>query len=330
MNRIPTEPTLSDRARRRMRAELSAYLDLYQAGRVRSPFFISALRVVPAFGVSLLTIGLTSAGLAYASGTALPGEPLYPVKTVFVEPTVAALQNTPEEKESWRQEVTERRLSEATELAAKNKLDTKTRTIIDAAVKTQAVRMNALADKHGATGNQVRELALRSELEARLAGHERVLDELFERLPKDSSAAKEVKELRNSIEAEHERMTEKRRFAELVTERRGVPVAEAVTAALMRIEASERQVRREAEGENPLKDEVGHRMEYAKKLADYARKEVESGSPSGNAYVRAEEGVRAAREAAIFATWGKLVRDAEIASDETALDDTAIAAQEVD
>ena len=311
MTRYPKQFRLSDRARRRIRAELSAYLDLYQAGPVRTPFSSLLARAAPACGVSLLAIGLTGAGISYASEQALPGDALYPVKVSIVEPAVAAFQDTPEEKEEWHRTITQRRLSEATELATTEKLDATTREQIDAAVKTEARRMNAIADRYGKEGDSARELAIRSELEARLAAHERVLDAVYERLPEDTTLREEVKELRDSIDAEQEYMTERRRAAEQLTERGGKPADAAIQAALSAIESSSVRVEETHRKRSALDEEAQERMERAHRYAEFVRTELREGRVSGNTYVLAEEGARAAREAAIYAFWSTQVREAD-------------------
>lgn len=311
MNKPTHDSHLTERTRRRMRKELAAYADLYAAESVRSPYVRRVTRALPALGVSLLAISLTGAGISYASDAALPGDPLYPIKISLVEPAVAAFKNTPEEKEDWHTAVAERRLTEATALAASDRLDEEKRKMLDTAVKTESRRMHALAERYGKEGQSAKELALRSELEARLRAHERVLDELFEQLPENSSAAEQVKELRDSLNAEQERVTEKRRIAEMLIERTGAPPIEAVEAALRDIEASSEIVGRTQEKSGPLQEERLERMERAKKYAEHVRLDMREGRLSGNTYVVAQEGAREAREAAIFSVWGKLITASE-------------------
>lgn len=301
--------TLSERARKRMRSAISSYADLHQAYSVRMPLSHLVWRAAPAFGFSLLVVSITGAGMTFASERSLPGDALYPVKVSIVEPAVAALKKSPEEKESWHTTVVERRLGEATELAAQERLNTKTRTQIDAALTKESKRMNALAEKYGKEGESARELALRSELEARLRAHDTILDELFEHLPKDSMVREEVQEVRKTLDREGARIVEQRRLAELLTERSATPSVEAIEAALKSVDESVRMIEQSDSRHSPLQEKVSERTLRAQKYAEYVRGSIDEGRVSGSSFVMAQEAAREAREAAIVATWGKVLHE---------------------
>lgn len=109
---------LTDAERRRILSALPAP----SPRAVPSPFFFvpSAARFAFAFAVLFIIIG--AGGAAYASGSALPGDALYPLKVAVAEPIEGALASTPEAKLAWNAKVAETRLDEAIALAAKGEL----------------------------------------------------------------------------------------------------------------------------------------------------------------------------------------------------------------
>jgi len=84
--------------------------------------FASALK--PAFALLLiLTVG---AGVASASESSLPGTLLYPVKTRVVEPTLAVLASSPEDRADFATERANRRLEEFAKITAAGETDSET------------------------------------------------------------------------------------------------------------------------------------------------------------------------------------------------------------
>ena len=99
---------------------------------VRSPFvFISTHRVMVAL-TSLVLVVFAGTSTVYAAQGALPGAPLYGLKTNVLEPIEVALASTPAEKAKVESSIASRRVAEAQELAAEGRLDaTTTREIED-------------------------------------------------------------------------------------------------------------------------------------------------------------------------------------------------------
>jgi len=76
--------------------------------------------------VSLVVIiALIGGGIANAAQKALPGEPLYAIKTELIEPVSVALASTPKAKAEIQIKIATTRLIEAERLAKQNKLDEK-------------------------------------------------------------------------------------------------------------------------------------------------------------------------------------------------------------
>jgi hypothetical protein len=168
-----------------MRENLRAYADLHTTPTlleiskpILSPFSFaygtSYIRTYSrAFAslalVILLLVGTT--GVTYAAGNTLPGQPLYVVKVSVVEPIQGALITNPVKKAEWQNELTQRRLVEASTLAAENKLSSSTQVYLAQAVTEHVTQSENDSDQLSASGNATAALSVRSELEAGLSAH---------------------------------------------------------------------------------------------------------------------------------------------------------------
>lgn len=123
---------------------------------------------------ALILFVATGSGISYAAEDALPGDMLYPVKTSVTEPLRLALASDAEEKASVQIALAERRIAEAAELAAENKLDEpmqeKLATAFEAHVSVAAAHIEEV-DAEDAS----KSVALTSTFETRLAARESVL-----------------------------------------------------------------------------------------------------------------------------------------------------------
>ncbi len=174
-----------------MRAVLSAYADLHSApvrtGRYLSPLSLtlSPLSLTPrVWGVLVATLVLLvgGTGISFASENALPGQPLYVVKTKVAEPIQGALALTPKAQAQWHSELADRRLAEASELAAQNQLNATTTAYIQAQVASNVDAANTAAAKLAEAGNTTDALSVRAALSASLAAHADVLALITPRL----------------------------------------------------------------------------------------------------------------------------------------------------
>lgn len=89
---------------------------------VKSPYTHKIAYASFAFSLFLI---VTSLGILNGSGSALPGDKLYGVKTSVVEPVLDAINSSPEDKVVWEEEKIDRRIMEAEALIVKDKLDDK-------------------------------------------------------------------------------------------------------------------------------------------------------------------------------------------------------------
>jgi len=168
--RLPEERKL------RMREELLAYAELHAvapapAARAFSRFHFRIYSALAA--VLIIIIGL--GGTAYASEDALPGDTLYSVKVSIAEPLQTALVPGEKGKAAWHAILAERRLEEAAQLAAKEKLTPDTQEKLAANFTDQVKATDANADRLERAGDAIGSLSVRSDLDARLTAHEQIL-----------------------------------------------------------------------------------------------------------------------------------------------------------
>lgn len=186
---------LGETRRASMRAELSAYADLYAAAApavraVPSPFFSMRLWYsVTAFALILLVGG---SGAAYASESTLPGDILYPLKIGIAEPVQSAFVTSPEGKAKLHVDFAERRLEEATQLAAQNRLDQAKQVFLAAQISKQVASSDQLASALETGGKVQASLAVRSDLEARMTAHADLLGLIAEHLATAASSTEET------------------------------------------------------------------------------------------------------------------------------------------
>lgn len=159
-----------------MRARLIAYADLHEVHDTRrsvaSPFVMWRLGAVLA-GVIILLGG--SVGISYAAEDSLPGQPLYAVKVSVVEPVQGAIIPTTEGKAAWENVLAERRLAEASTLAAQNNLTASTSAYLETQIAIHTNNAEQDANTLAVAGKTQAALQVRSDLEARLSAHATLL-----------------------------------------------------------------------------------------------------------------------------------------------------------
>ncbi|OGG78481.1 hypothetical protein A3A36_01575 [Candidatus Kaiserbacteria bacterium RIFCSPLOWO2_01_FULL_52_12b] len=106
---------LSLDARRRMRAELSAYADFYAVPAAgasllqQTRFFMNRF----SYAVGVCSFLLMGGSIAYAGHISLPGSPLYPVKLAILEPVERVFTIREQTTIDWNIDLAYRRLDEA-------------------------------------------------------------------------------------------------------------------------------------------------------------------------------------------------------------------------
>lgn len=112
--------TLSEAERSRIRHSV-----LGAPAPTLSPFSFRSLYMSRgvAAALALVLIASGAGSTLYAAESALPGDPLYAIKTEITEPLSGALALTHEAEDAWHERLATRRLSEAEALAKEGRLD---------------------------------------------------------------------------------------------------------------------------------------------------------------------------------------------------------------
>ncbi|MEA2701310.1 MAG: hypothetical protein QOE22_19 [Candidatus Parcubacteria bacterium] len=176
--------TLADKAKARLRAELSTYADFHAAvpqktavlGATGGAFAWLSVRAWYRAGAALLAVLLIAGGTAYASDSALPGNPLYTVKVNIKEPIEVALATSPRAKAEKHVELAEKRLEEAAKLAVSEGLDEETQVYLEQEFGEHVDSTLAAAGTLEESGEAEASLDVRSHLEASLVAHADILD----------------------------------------------------------------------------------------------------------------------------------------------------------
>ena len=129
--------------------------------------------------LTLLLILIGTGGIAYAAEGTVPGDPLYGFKVDVSEEVRGALTFSPEGKAIWEARRAERRLEEASLLAAQKKLTDEKTTMIESAFDTQvhsAERSILRLQKE----NSPAAIELASHIETALNAHSAILSKLVE------------------------------------------------------------------------------------------------------------------------------------------------------
>ncbi|MDP2650359.1 MAG: DUF5667 domain-containing protein [bacterium] len=150
LDKLGTEVSLSRTEKDAMREHLHEYMAHFpiRRGVVHTPIAIYtwvSYRAT-AFALVAALVFTSGVGVTYAAAGALPGEPLYAVKE-FSEEVKAVLAVGDEARAEWAVARTHRRLEEASVLAAKDKLDDDTRTIVEEKFEKNLSRAQAKIEK---------------------------------------------------------------------------------------------------------------------------------------------------------------------------------------
>jgi hypothetical protein len=116
-----------------------------------SPFiFFASHRFLTALAALVLVVLAGGSTAVYAAQGALPGQPLYALKTKVLEPVEVALAPTSAAKARVETQIATRRVAEAQTLAAQGKLDATTTQELAASFNEYASQALALAGEDGA------------------------------------------------------------------------------------------------------------------------------------------------------------------------------------
>lgn len=189
---MSTSVHLSDAEKARMRNVLRSYMRFHPLPEPVTTYTITrdwTLFLYRPVAASLVLVLVVGSGVSYAAEGALPGDALYTIKTSVNEPVKVALASTAAEKAEVEIELTERRIAEATALAADDRLDDATEArlavALDAHAESAAVLVEEIDEEDASAAA---ELSVR--FETRLRAREDVLVEV--RRGKNESSGKSV------------------------------------------------------------------------------------------------------------------------------------------
>ena len=193
-----------------MRERLIAYSNMHAALEIvkpiPSPFFsyFNAYSRVLTSGALIILILISGTGISYAAEGTLPGQTLYGVKVGIIEPIQGAFITSTQGQADWQNELTERRLTEASTLAAENKLSASNQAYLATAVSTHVALAQQDANELSDSGNTTAALTVRSSLDASLSAHATLLASVAPRLKAagDANTSTAVVALLNTVETE--------------------------------------------------------------------------------------------------------------------------------
>ena len=175
-----TEYSLSDTERARMSRVIREYMAHKPLPRAESPVLISYSWIAfvhRPLAAALVLVLVFGSSVSYAAENALPGDVLYSVKTYLNEPARLALATNAEAKAEVQIELAERRIEEATILAAEGRLDDDTQENLAVAFESHvSAATTNIAETEESDDSPASELATR--FENRLAAHESIFAEV--------------------------------------------------------------------------------------------------------------------------------------------------------
>lgn len=171
---------LSDAEKARMKSVLQSYMRFHPLPEPVTTYTVTrdwTLFLYRPIATSLVLVLVVGSGVSYAAEGALPGDALYTIKTSVNEPVKVALASTAAEKVEVEIELTERRIAEATALAADDRLDeiteAKLAIALDTHAEAAATIMEEIDEDDASAGAE-----LSTRFETRLRAREDVLTEV--------------------------------------------------------------------------------------------------------------------------------------------------------
>lgn len=187
LNTVREKLVLSSSEKALHRAKLTEFMGYHPAVKpVRSPL---SWVMAPAFRYSLaalLMVTATGSGVAFAAEDALPGTPLYAVKTKMVEPVQVALTLDAHSRADLRVELADRRLKEFAQISQDDEVAPETTAevaaLLEEHVSEAAQDIVALQNE----GSAEEALQANADLQSTLVAHSSILKKVQEENPESS------------------------------------------------------------------------------------------------------------------------------------------------
>jgi len=155
--------------------------------------------------LATILILLSGTGTAFAAENTIPGDALYNVKVNINENVRGALAISSEAKSNWEAQVAERRLDEASKLAAQGKLTAELETKLESKFTEQTQKIKDRIAKLQETGKEDSASELSTRLQSALQIHSEILDTLNSAT---DTPRQEIKPLLKQLKEEVESMKE--------------------------------------------------------------------------------------------------------------------------
>ncbi len=155
--------------------------------------------------IATLLILLSGTGTAFAAENTIPGDALYGVKVNVNETVRGALALSPEAKSNWEAQIAERRLDEASKLAAQGKLTAELETKLETKFTEQTQKIKERIAKLQEAGKNESASELSTRLQSALQIHSEILDTLSSAT---DTPRQEIKPLLKQLKEEVESMKE--------------------------------------------------------------------------------------------------------------------------
>jgi hypothetical protein len=175
----------------------------------KSPFAIWGRKFV---SVSLLVLLTGGIGITAAADNSLPTSTLYPIKLHVTEPIQGAVKFTPESKVSWEISKTERRFTEATELAKQGELSPEIETQLSEKIQEHAAAASAIAEE--TISDTQTQLELATELKSVIQLEAQKLETIIDSVPQPIEPVEPVE----SVDTVNESTDQQDRATEQVNE----------------------------------------------------------------------------------------------------------------
>ncbi len=252
--------------------------------------------------LATILVLLTGTGTAFAAENTVPGDSLYGIKVHVNEPVRGALAVSTEARANWEAKVAERRLDEASRLAAKGELKADVETNLEARFKAQAEKIKTRIEKLEASGKNEAAANLSARLESAIQIHQEILTKFHS---EDGTTKDEIKPLLKELKTEVQKIHKIR--TKLETDGQARVGVEVKVAAENRMNASLKHingVRQYLEQKHlSTTSSAMVKLEAALKVHAEGKSELEAGN-YGKAFVIFGQAQGMAQEAKIMAHVG--------------------------
>ncbi|MCX6719953.1 MAG: DUF5667 domain-containing protein [Candidatus Staskawiczbacteria bacterium] len=177
----------------------------------RNTLGLFSVKLKPAYITifSLVLVLVVAGAVSAQAGSALPGDPLYPVKVGVNEKVLQVLAFSDDAKTKLSVQLAETRLQEAEKLVVEGKMTTSTQAEIGSNFNVQADVVSKAIDKLNKTKNYNGAQKVASDFEASLKAHSQVLEKIKEIKDSKASGSNNAEKIRQKVNDEIQKIRDK-------------------------------------------------------------------------------------------------------------------------